>query len=62
MLEESLEEVLTAMFGNQRAGDLVRQDLDILRDEVRHFPIRGMTPTVLDHVQLRGIREQELYV
>jgi hypothetical protein len=56
MLEESIEEVLTAMFGYQRTGDFVSQGLDILGDEVRHFPILGMTPTVLDHVQLRGIR------
>jgi hypothetical protein len=47
---------LTAMFGYQRTGDFVSQGLDILGDEVRHFPILGMTPTVLDHVQLRGIR------
>ena len=62
MLEESIEEVLTAMLGNQRAGDLVSQGLDILRDKVRHCPILGMTPTGLDHVQLRSIRGQELHV
>ena len=55
MLEEGGEELLTVVFRYQRPGDLVSQVSDILGDEVGHFSIFGMAPTVLDHVQFRRI-------
>jgi hypothetical protein len=37
-------------------GDFVRKVLDILGDEVGHFPVLGMAPTVLDGIEFRRIR------
>jgi hypothetical protein len=55
MLEAGLQEVLTAVFGKQRAGDLVSQVLDIPGQEVGHLAILGMAPTVLDDVEFGRI-------
>jgi hypothetical protein len=55
MLKEGMEEVRTAVFGHQGVGDLIREVLDILGDEVGQFPILGMAPTVLDRIEFRRI-------
>jgi hypothetical protein len=55
MPEKSVERVSSIMFGDQRMGNLLSQILDILGDEVGHFAVCGMSPAMVNHVQLRGI-------
>src|SRR5262249_39143485 len=55
MLEEGLEEVLTAGFGHQGGGHLISEGLDILGDAVSHFPVLGVAPTILDGLKFRSI-------
>ena len=55
MLEEGMQEILTTVFGNQGVGDLVSQFLNILGDEVGHFPILGMAPALLHDIEFRCI-------
>ena len=62
MLEEGMQEVPTAVFRDQRPGDLVRQAFDILGKEVGHLAIRGMAPTVLDDIAFGRICGQELHM
>ena len=58
MLKEGPEEGWPLVFGQQRAGNLVGEVLDILRDEVGHFSILGMAPTMLDGIQFWCIRRE----
>ena len=55
MLQEGMKEVRTAVFGHQGVGDLIREVLDMLGDEVGHFPILGMASTELDSMEFRRI-------
>jgi hypothetical protein len=55
MLKEGLEEGGPLVFGQQRAGDLVREVLDIVGEEVGHVAILGMAPARLDGIEFRCI-------
>ena len=62
MLEKSLEQVLTVVFGKERVSDFVPKILKILRNEVAHLATFGMAPAVLNHMQFGRLRREALLV
>lgn len=62
MLKKGPEEVSTLVFNQQRAGHFVGQVVDVLGDEIGHFAVFGMTPAVVNDIEVRGIRWQKLHV
>ena len=58
MLEEGMEESLTAVFGHQGVGDFVGEVRRIMRDKVGHFSIFSVAPTGLDRIEFRCIRRK----
>jgi hypothetical protein len=48
-----------ALFRDRRLDGLMKV-VDVVRDEVRQIGVLGMVPTLLDGVQLGGIRRQRL--
>jgi len=62
MLKEGSEQVWAPVFSEQRVSDCLGQVVNIPGKEVGHRAIFGMPPTLLDDIQLRRIRRQELHV
>ena len=62
MLKEGSEQVWAPVFSQQRVSDFLGQVVHIPGDEVGHLALFGMPLTLLDDVQCRRIRRQELHV
>jgi hypothetical protein len=56
MIKERLEQITSTVLGNERIGDLIGQLLDIMGDKIGHLAILGVSPAMIDDIELRGVR------
>jgi hypothetical protein len=62
MLEKSIEQVSSMMFGEQRMGDLSGQIIHIVGDEVGHLVIFGVSPSMVHDVEFGHVCLEGLHV
>jgi hypothetical protein len=62
MLEKGFQQVLSTVLGNERVGDFLSEGVDIMRHEVGHLAVCGMSPGVIDDSEFGRISREALDV